>query len=513
MVFIRAPGLRKAALVPLLLACLTSALPQNSIVNELVDAFSKIFELPAATPSPTSTSNSTAGNATQVGAASVDPSQPTPTVNCTDTNTTQAAIATATPAQAVAVTPGNMVFAHHIVGNTYNYTLASWTTDIMLAAAKGVDAFALNVGADSWEPGQVANAYQAARSLNTPFKLFLSFDMSTIPCTTAANSALLRSYVTNYTSHPNQLKYNNASFVSTFAGEGCKFGASTVNQGWINTLKTNLTPTYFVPSFFVDPATFSSQYSVQDGAFNWNSGWPMGNYDINFSSDQLYINNLASKTYMGAVSPWFFTHYGPQSYNKNFIYRGDNWLFAERWEALIANRTKVQFAEVISWNDYGESHYIGPVQGVQPMSQSWVNGFDHQGWLDLMQYYITAYKTGAYPAVARDRTFLWGRLYPVNATSPDPVAKPTNYLWTQDFVWGVVLLSSPATVQLNCGAQATRAMLPAGLSKISLYLTAACTVNTTITRGANTTTFAPSNYKFSLNPPSYNFNALVVASP
>lgn len=39
----------------------------------------------------------------------------------------------------------------------------------------------------------------------------------------------------------------------------------------------------------------------------------------------------------------------------------------------------VDLVEVNTWNDYGESHYIGPVTGVQPMSQQWVNGFDHTG--------------------------------------------------------------------------------------------------------------------------------------
>ena len=42
-------------------------------------------------------------------------------------------------------------------------------------------------------------------------------------------------------------------------------------------------------------------------------------------TDQQYVNGLKSvtsndgkaPTYMGAVSPWFFTHYGVNSYNKN----------------------------------------------------------------------------------------------------------------------------------------------------------------------------------------------------
>jgi glucan endo-1,3-alpha-glucosidase len=45
-----------------------------------------------------------------------------------------------------------------MVGNTFPYTLDDWTEDITLAHASGIDAFALNIGSDSWEPTQVANA-------------------------------------------------------------------------------------------------------------------------------------------------------------------------------------------------------------------------------------------------------------------------------------------------------------------------------------------------------------------
>jgi hypothetical protein len=58
------------------------------------------------------------------------------------------------------------------------------------------------------------------------------------------------------------------------------------------------------------------------------------------------------------------------------------------------------------------------------------------GWLDLITYYIKAYKTGTYPSVKNDRIFMWGRLYPAGATAPDPVPIPNNWQWvsqTQDF--------------------------------------------------------------------------------
>lgn len=195
----------------------------------------------------------------------------------------------------------NLVFAHHIVGNTYNYDMNAWSdgkysdfrhsgkvirlvnkvamdSDIKLASSKGIDAFALNVGRDAWEPDQIANAYTAAENLNTTFKLFLSFDMTSLPCENVQDADLLRQYITTYAQHPNQLLYNGGVFVSTFAGENCLFGSSNVNQGWLNTLKTDLPSVYFVPSFFVDPRTFPT-YTVMDGIFN------VSNNDCSFPTD------------------------------------------------------------------------------------------------------------------------------------------------------------------------------------------------------------------------------------
>jgi len=43
-------------------------------------------------------------------------------------------------------------------------------------------------------------------------------------------------------------------------------------------------------------------------------------------------------------------HYGPETYNKNFMYKGDNWLFVKRWEHLIANRAHVNMVEVLTWS-------------------------------------------------------------------------------------------------------------------------------------------------------------------
>lgn len=50
------------------------------------------------------------------------------------------------------------VVSHFMVGNSYPYTVENWASDIALAKASGIDAFALNVGTDSWQPDRVADA-------------------------------------------------------------------------------------------------------------------------------------------------------------------------------------------------------------------------------------------------------------------------------------------------------------------------------------------------------------------
>ena len=74
-----------------------------------------------------------------------------------------------------------LVIAHHMVGNTYPYTKSDWANDIALASSAGIDAFALNVGSDPWQPDRVKDAYDAAAESGTEFKMFMSFDMTCVP--------------------------------------------------------------------------------------------------------------------------------------------------------------------------------------------------------------------------------------------------------------------------------------------------------------------------------------------
>ena len=41
----------------------------------------------------------------------------------------------------------------------------------------------------------------------------------------------------------------------------------------------------------------------------------------------------------------------------------------------------------------------GPIKGAQPQGTTWATNFPHTAWSQMSQYYITAFKTGTYPAI------------------------------------------------------------------------------------------------------------------
>ena len=84
------------------------------------------------------------------------------------------------------------------------------------------DALALNIGQDPWQITQVAKAYDAAKSLGTNFKLFISFDFTVIGCTVST----LASIANQFANHPNQFKVDGKPMISSY--EGSCLG----NTGW-----------------------------------------------------------------------------------------------------------------------------------------------------------------------------------------------------------------------------------------------------------------------------------------
>jgi hypothetical protein len=156
-------------------------------------------------------------------------------------------------------------------------------------------------------------------------------------------------------------------------------------------------PIFFAPNFH---PSYGTDLSQVDGLLNWMA-WPSngknkaptpGNSISVAGGDQIYINALSGKAYISrkypfrfqssndplshsitAVSPWFFTHFGPEvSYSKNWNFPSDL-LWFDRWNEVLV--LKPRFIEILTWNDFGECHYTGPLKSphTDNGASKWVN--------------------------------------------------------------------------------------------------------------------------------------------
>ncbi|KAI9679625.1 MAG: hypothetical protein M1829_001587 [Trizodia sp. TS-e1964] len=366
------------------------------------------------------------------------------------------------PGTALSQSPPKLVFAHHIVGVTAQYSLADWQDDVQKASGAGIDGFALNIGSqDSYTTASLNNAFTAAGAYSN-FCLFISFDY-------AAQGPFTISQVVNilntYKSSPSYCQYLGKPLVSTFEGPG--------NSGdWVS-IKSQV-PITFIPDWTSIGPQNTVNTGVVDGAFNWNA-WPVGATNMNTGDDVAYLNALQGKPYMMGVSPGFYTNL--PAYGKNWVWRGDD-LWYDRWQQVISLQPAL--VEIITWNDFGESHYIGPIrpQGVVP-GADYVAGRPHEAWLNELRLFIYAYKTGTDTnhAYIDINLVYWYRTTPVLAcpegstagNAPyQPYTDPTTVV--QDKIFLDAILPGPGEVHVQIGTNPTRIIQAthAGINHLSV---------------------------------------------
>lgn len=109
------------------------------------------------------------------------------------------------------------------------------------------------------------------------------------------------------------------------------------------------------------------------------------------------------------------------------------------------------FVEVITWNDAGESHYVGnfwPEQIAGTSEGDYADGYDHTGWQQVITPFITAYKNGA-TDVGQITTqsgspegAIWYRTLLTSASCASTI---TNYEQAEDAINFAVILPSSDT--------------------------------------------------------------------
>lgn len=335
----------------------------------------------------------------------------------------------------------------------------------------GIDAFALNIGVDGYTDQQLGFAYDSAD--RNGMKVFISFDFN---WWSPGNGNGVGQKIAQYKNRNAQLRVNNRVFASSFAGDGLDVDAMRSAAG------ENV---YFVPNFHPG----QSNTDKIDGALNW-IGWdndgnnkaPKPGHSVSVADgDNSYKNWLGGKTYLAPVSPWFFTHFGPEvSFSKNWVFPGGSLLY-DRWNQVL--QQGFPMVEIVTWNDYGESHYIGPLNSphYDDGNSKWTNDMPHDGWLELSKPFIRAYKDGATSVnnyIQQDQIVYWYRrtLRDLNCDSTDTTSgrpanngsgnyfegRPDGWQTMDDVVYVVSLLQSAGTVTVTSGSQTKTENAPAG---------------------------------------------------
>ncbi|KAJ7190770.1 glycoside hydrolase family 71 protein [Mycena pura] len=340
----------------------------------------------------------------------------------------------------------SIVVAHFMAQNAFSYSQSDWANDINTAKATGIDGFALNIALTDYEVDRVADAFVVAES--SDFKLFFSFDMSF-----SWQASDVVSLVAAHASSPAMLTYNGGVLVSTFSGEG---NGNAFFEGVKTSLANEGINVTLAPAFisYRDPSLASkllSDFPSIDGFFNWWS-WP-NDVDTTLTTDTDIAYRDAAHSrggpYIMSVSPWQFKDIDP---NNAWVELGDT-LWNYRWLQAIQD-VKPDIVEIVTWNDYAESHYIGDINpnvDLGTAAPNYVNGFPHAAWRIVAQYYIAWYKTGVAPVVTDDTVVFWYRAHP-KAVSCSGGWAPRMASFPADAVFALALLASPATITLDIGS-------------------------------------------------------------
>ncbi|KAL2044284.1 hypothetical protein N7G274_002989 [Stereocaulon virgatum] len=369
----------------------------------------------------------------------------------------------------VSTTP--MVFAHYMI--QFQPPNLDYTNDINLAKSAGIDAFAIDYGgvpsALPYFADYLNRFYKAAEKLD--FKLFLCIDT-----TTMTDAAMVVNLTNYYSGSTAQMKDSAGNiFLSSFETGSPPWNWQTDVINRINT------PVTFLPGTLSEDAEYTASQNKGYGPFTWVH--PASSVAGESTTDEAYATqrDANGKPWMAGIAPWFFKR---MSTDQNWFHAQDSGIWVDRWMNLL--KLKPNFIEIVTWNDFGESSYIGPADSkpnsvlTQTTTADYYGNLDHTAFLKMTQFFVRAFKAGQTTVTispSEEEVFLFYRLQPVNAMGSNSIYPdnswplPENASYIQDNAYIVPFLASPATVYLSSGGKPWQMDAPVGVSKGTVAFT------------------------------------------
>ncbi|MFA6291414.1 MAG: endo-1,3-alpha-glucanase family glycosylhydrolase [Victivallales bacterium] len=331
--------------------------------------------------------------------------------------TVMAALAsTLLPAKAddAAAPSKHFVFAHYMT--CFSATPEFYQREIVLAQRYGIDGFALNCG--EWKKTEkdgklvdtryVTNAdriYQAAKDLDSGFKLFMSPDFACIPINEWTKFGVDDMF-TRYFKHPNQFQYRGKVFQSGYAGLPEKYtpiAEQLRKSGYDFLLVPAVGRSYHPMAWSLETVlNFFQPGNKIDGMFYFSCDGTVNDL-INTNATARRGTLFADKIFMAGSVP---------AYNSPNLrdFRGMSG-YCSIWEGLI--RDQADLVEIVTWNDYNEDSNLMPYR--------WKSGYGNaalhkdyynrdESYLDVTSYYVNWFKNDVKPDITQDKIYFSYRI-------------------------------------------------------------------------------------------------------
>lgn len=166
---------------------------------------------------------------------------------------------------------------------------------------------------------------------------------------------------------------------------------------------------------------------------------------------------------MAGCSP---NYWGCAQVNRGYIENQGGIGADAEWQSIIQQQP--DWVEIVTWNDFGESTYVSPVDnpGNYAANVASPQRYCHAGFLELYKRYISWYKTGVNPPITQDALYYFYRIHSTNAVATNDIPVTVLKGNVQDAIYSTVLLTAPAQLVITSGPNTTTSTLPSGMSQV-----------------------------------------------
>ncbi len=370
-----------------------------------------------------------------------------------------------------------------------DWRLRDMETEVRQAISVGLDGFSMTVYLMPGEgdPQQARNIklmQQAAANVDPGFRIMLQPDMSSGIGTKDAGT--LANYMAELARHPSTYRLDDGRVVFS------PFLAERHDAGWwgnfLSIMRgTHGIPMAFVPVFLDEQPHAASFAPISYAMSNWGNRNPVGNdpaatYPTSPSGRIAKVRALGVKW----MQPISTQDVRPREANFNEAENTTN--LRRTWELALNNNA--DFVQLNTWNDFPEASPMSPTEG--------------HGWsfLDINAYYLTWWKTGQRPAVARDTVIVSHRKQPWQASPSFPQSMLMRLAWgsaPRDTVEALTFLTAPGSVRVQVGGATHSCDVPAGVGVCTVPLSEGA-VTATVLRDGRETTSVTSPFRVTARP-------------